>query len=263
MTIETGDSVSLKYVRALPDGTVFDTSHQGVAEVEGLVEAQSNRDYKPLAVEVSAGIAIEGLDEALADMSVGNGESIEIPPKKAYGEYGEDPVREYETEQLREVPDDKPEEDLYVQIQQGGLGKIIHTNDDMVRIDFNHELMGEALIFDVKILDANWIDLNRAAVLRFDPALLLLLAPLRDSIHCAPGKNQDRANARDAEADDEHGPEVEVIDVRVDGDATTCVLSFDERRETIHEGVVCPWPVAGVPIRGVPEDTIDRLSGRR
>ncbi|ELZ59223.1 MULTISPECIES: peptidylprolyl isomerase [unclassified Haloferax] len=155
MTIETGDSVSLEYVGTLPDGTVFDTSRQDVAEAEGLAEAQPDRDYEPLAVEVGAGTVIEGLDEALVGMSVGDEESIEIPPEKAYGEYDEDLIREHETEQLREVLGDEPEEGLYVQTQQGGLGEIVHADDDVVRIDFNHELAGETLVFDIEILDAN------------------------------------------------------------------------------------------------------------
>ncbi|KAB1189890.1 peptidylprolyl isomerase [Haloferax sp. MBLA0076] len=155
MTIESGDAVSLEYVGKLPDGTVFDTSRQDVAEEAGLAESQPDRDYEPLTVEVGAGTVIEGLDEALVGMEVGDEESIEIPPEKAYGEPSEDLVREHDTEQLREVLGDDPAVGMYVQTQQGGLGEIVDANDETVRIDFNHQLAGETLIFDVEILDAN------------------------------------------------------------------------------------------------------------
>ncbi|AFK21515.1 peptidylprolyl isomerase (plasmid) [Haloferax mediterranei ATCC 33500] len=155
MTIETGDTVSLEYVGRLTDGTTFDTSRQDVAEEEGLAEAQPDRDYEPLAVEVGAGTVIEGLDEGLVGMEVGDEESIEIPPEKAYGEPRDDLVQEHDPEQLREVLGGEPEEGMYVQTQQGGLGEIVHADDDVVRIDFNHELAGETLVFDIEILDAN------------------------------------------------------------------------------------------------------------
>ncbi|ELZ98135.1 peptidylprolyl isomerase FKBP-type [Haloferax mucosum ATCC BAA-1512] len=155
MTIETGDSVSLEYIGQLTDGTIFDTSRQDVAEDEGLAQSQPDRDYEPLAVEVGAGTVIEGLDEALVGMEVGDEERIEIPPEKAYGEPRDDLVQEHDFDELREVLGDDPEAGMYVQTQQGGLGEIIHVDDDVVRIDFNHELAGETLVFDVEILDAN------------------------------------------------------------------------------------------------------------
>ncbi|KAB1185175.1 MULTISPECIES: peptidylprolyl isomerase [Haloferax] len=154
MTIETGDAVSLEYVGKLPDGTVFDTSRPEVAEAEGLAEGQ-DREYEPLTVEVGAGTVIEGLDEALVGMDVGDEESIEIPPEKAYGQPSEDRIREHETAQLREILGDDPEVGMYVQTQQGGLGEIVHADDEIVRIDFNHQLAGETLIFDIEIVDAN------------------------------------------------------------------------------------------------------------
>ncbi|WP_416841639.1 FKBP-type peptidyl-prolyl cis-trans isomerase [Haloferax sp. DFSO52] len=155
MAIETGDAVSLEYVGKLTDGTIFDTSRPDVAEEAGLAEAQPDREYEPLTVEVGAGTVIEGLDEALVGMEVGDEEAIEIPPEKAYGEPSEDRIREHDTEQLRDILGDDPEEGMYVQTQQGGLGEIVHADDEVVRIDFNHELAGKTLVFDIEIVDAN------------------------------------------------------------------------------------------------------------
>ncbi|ELZ80381.1 MULTISPECIES: FKBP-type peptidyl-prolyl cis-trans isomerase [Haloferax] len=155
MTIATGDSVSLEYVGRLTDGTLFDTSRPDVAEESGLAEQQPDREYEPLTVEVGSGAVIEGLDEALVGMEVGDEETIEIPPEKAYGQPSEDMIQEHDTEELRQVLGDDPEAGMYVQTQQGGLGEIVHADDDVVRIDFNHELAGKTLEFEVEIIDVN------------------------------------------------------------------------------------------------------------
>ncbi|WP_396613534.1 peptidylprolyl isomerase (plasmid) [Haloferax sp. S1W] len=155
MTITTGDSVSLEYVGRLTDGTLFDTSRADVAEESGLAAQQPDRDYEPLTVEVGAGTVIEGLDEALVGMEEGDEETIEIPPEKAYGQPSEDMIREHGTDELREVLGDDPEVGMYVQTQQGGLGEIVHADEDTVRIDFNHELAGKTLEFEVEIIDVN------------------------------------------------------------------------------------------------------------
>jgi len=52
MSITTGDAVTLEYTGRLDDGTVFDTSRRSVAEETGLAEAQPDREYAPLTVEV-------------------------------------------------------------------------------------------------------------------------------------------------------------------------------------------------------------------
>jgi FKBP-type peptidyl-prolyl cis-trans isomerase 2 len=155
MTIETGDEVSLDYVGSLTDGTIFDTSREDVAQEAGLAEAQPDREYEPLAFEVGSGAVIEGLDEALVGMDVGDEESIEIPPEKAYGQPTDERIQEHDTAQLREVLGADPEVGMRVQTQSGGLGEIVHADDEVVRIDFNHELAGETLVFDVEIVDIN------------------------------------------------------------------------------------------------------------
>lgn len=63
MSITTGNSVTLEYTGRLDDGTVFDSSPESVAEEAGLGEAQPDREYTPLTVDVGAGQVIEGMEE--------------------------------------------------------------------------------------------------------------------------------------------------------------------------------------------------------
>jgi len=86
MTIATGDSVTLEYTGRLDDDTVFDTSRQSVAEKTGLAEAQPDREYAPLTVEIGDEQVIEGMEEGLIGLEAGATETLTIPPEKAYGE---------------------------------------------------------------------------------------------------------------------------------------------------------------------------------
>jgi FKBP-type peptidyl-prolyl cis-trans isomerase 2 len=156
MAITTGDTVTLEYVGRLDDGTVFDTSREDVATEEGLAQQQPDREYEPLTVEVGAGQLIEGLEEELVGMEVGDTETVTIPPEKAYGERTDERVAEYEAAEFDEMLQGADVvEGMHVQTQQGAPGEVVHVDDDVVRVDFNHELSGETLEFEVEILEVN------------------------------------------------------------------------------------------------------------
>jgi len=155
MTITTGDDVTFEYTGRLDDGTVFDSSRESVAEDAGLVEAQPDREYAPLTVEVGSGEVIEGMEEGLLGMAAGETETIEIPPEKAYGEWTEDHVQEFDTDELSEMLGQTPEEGAFLEAQNGQHGEIIHVDDETVRVDFNPDLAGETLEFEIEVVDVN------------------------------------------------------------------------------------------------------------
>jgi len=68
-TVQNGDTVSVHYTGKFPDGEVFDSS-EGKA---------------PLTFVAGAGQMIEGFDDAVLGMQVGEKKTIELPPEKAYG----------------------------------------------------------------------------------------------------------------------------------------------------------------------------------
>ena len=153
MAIESGSQVELEYVGRLTDGTVFDTSREAIAEEAGLAAEQPERDYAPLVVEVGNGRVIEGLEEALVGMEEGDSDTVTIEPNQAYGHYDEDQIQEFDADEFQEMlQGQEPEEGLHVQTQQGVFGEIVHVGPETVRVDFNHELAGETLEFEVEIL---------------------------------------------------------------------------------------------------------------
>jgi FKBP-type peptidyl-prolyl cis-trans isomerase 2 len=156
MTIAAGDSVTLEYTGLLDDGAVFDTSRESVAEEAGLAEANPDREYTPLTVEVGSEQVIEGMEEGLVGLEAGEQTTLSIPPEKAYGERSEENVREYETDNLREtLGGETPNEGAYLEAQNGQHGEIIHVDEETVRVDFNPELAGETLEFEIEILEVN------------------------------------------------------------------------------------------------------------
>jgi len=73
---QPGDMVSVEYTGKFEDGTVFDTS-----EGRG-----------PLQFQVGTGQMIQGFDEAVLGMKVGESKTVTLPPEKAYGEAGSPPI---------------------------------------------------------------------------------------------------------------------------------------------------------------------------
>ena len=156
MTIATGDSVTLEYTGRLDDETVFDTSREAVAEEAGLADAQPDREYAPLTVDIGAEQVIEGMEEGLIGLEAGETETLSIPPEKAYGERSEERIQEFETEELREMLGGQtPEEGSYLEAQNGQHGEVVHVDEDVVHVDFNPRLAGETLTFEIEVIDVN------------------------------------------------------------------------------------------------------------
>ncbi|MFB6281513.1 MAG: peptidylprolyl isomerase [Haloferacaceae archaeon] len=152
MPIETGDVVTIEYTGRLDDGTVFDTSRPAVAAEAGL-DADPD-ECEPLTAEVGAGRLIEGLEEALIGLSEGAETTVVVPPESAYGEWTEDLVEEFRTDDLRaETGGQELTEGAYLRGRQGERGEIVHVDDETVRVDFNPELADERLEFEIEVVD--------------------------------------------------------------------------------------------------------------
>ena len=154
MSIETGDSVTIEYVGRFEDGSVFDTSRYEVADEHGLVEAQETEedDYGPLSFTVGEGDVIEGLDEALVGMEDGETDTVTIPPEKGYGEFNPEWVREYDPQTFEGMVGNPPEVGMHVHAENGLHGDVTAVREDMVEVDFNHELADTTLVFEIEVV---------------------------------------------------------------------------------------------------------------
>ncbi|MFP4174374.1 MAG: peptidylprolyl isomerase [Halobacteriales archaeon] len=150
MAVTEGDTVKVEYVGKHEDGDVFDSSREDVA-VEAEI-AHPNREYEPLEFEVGAGEVVQGFDEGVVGMEEGETDEITVPPEKGYGERSEENVVEYDREEFRESLGEEPEVGMHIHTEQAH-GNIIEVEDDAVTVDFNHELAGETLVFEIEVVE--------------------------------------------------------------------------------------------------------------
>lgn len=161
MTISDGDVVEIEYTGRLEDGTLFDTSDRGLAEESGLAAEHPDRAYEPLTVNVGEGKVIEGLEEALRGLSEGESTAVQIPPEKAYGPYKQSRVAEYDRDAFEKMLSDHDmdgdlEIGFEVEGKESGLpGEVTEIRDDVVVVDYNHELSGETLEFEIDVIDVS------------------------------------------------------------------------------------------------------------
>ena len=154
MGISHGDSVTLNYVGRLADGSVFDTSEQSLAQQEGLLSENPGRAYRPLTVDVGDDSVIPGLQEALLGMEAGQQETVTIPPEQAYGHRTEERVGEYDRDAFEGMLGDRElTEGFEVEADSGLEGRVVDIGEETVTVDFNHELAGKTLTFELEILE--------------------------------------------------------------------------------------------------------------
>ena len=154
VSIEPGDRVRLSYVGRFEDGTVFAASKPAVAAEHGLATPPDDEsEASPLSFTVGRGDVIAGLDEAVVGLEPGAAATVTIPPADAYGEYDPEKVREYDPTTFSEMVGSPPEIGHHVEAQNGLHGDVTAITDSSVEVDFNHELAGKTLVFEIRILD--------------------------------------------------------------------------------------------------------------
>lgn len=148
--MEEGDLILVDYVGKTPDGEIFDLSSEERAREEGVYSDQV--DYQPIPVLIGSGYVIEGLEEVVEDMEVGERrEDIEIPSEKAYGSRDSDKIQTYPEREFN-----KQDVNVRVgdQIMVGNRkGKVLSKGSGRVRVDFNHPLSGKDLVYEVEVLE--------------------------------------------------------------------------------------------------------------
>jgi len=149
--IEEGDRVRLDYVGRFEDGTVFATSRPAVAEEHGLLPPGEG-DPAPLSFTVGANEVIDGLETAVLGMTAGGEATVRVPPAEAYGEHDPDRVREYDPEAFEAMVGEPPEIGTHVEAKNDLHGDVTAITDESVQVDFNHELAGRTLVFDIEVL---------------------------------------------------------------------------------------------------------------
>ena len=137
--VKAGHKVRVHYIGKLESGEEFDSS--------------AGRD--PLEFEVGSGQVIKGFDNGVLEMKVGEKKSIVIQPDDAYGQRRDDflvdvPISEFPQNITPELG-----QELQLNQPDGSAVnvRIVDVDDENVRLDANHPLAGEILVFEVELVD--------------------------------------------------------------------------------------------------------------
>lgn len=137
--VRKGDNVKVHYKGTLADGTVFDSS-------EG---------KEPLEFAVGSGQVIQGFDEAMIGMKVGESKVVNIPVEKAYGMRDEAMVMTVPVDQV--PPDLDPE--VGMRLEMGGVNGelirvvVVEIDENNIILDANPPLAGEELTFSIELTE--------------------------------------------------------------------------------------------------------------
>lgn len=126
-----GDTVGVFYTGTLDDGEQFD----------------SNVGRDPLTFVVGSGQVISGFDDAVRGLKVGESITVRLEPAEAYGERN--------PELIIEVPRDGTEPEFEAGDQAFFNNQpvtIVEVREDVIVIDANPRLAGEALTFEIELV---------------------------------------------------------------------------------------------------------------
>lgn len=123
-----------------------------VLSVEGEI-VDSSAGEGPLEYVHGNGDIIEGLEEEMMGLKVGDKKSVHIKAELAYGPYQEEALAEVPISQFDRQEDFEIGEEVHVEIDDEDVPAIvIGIEGDQVKLDFNHPLAGKDLDFEIEIV---------------------------------------------------------------------------------------------------------------
>lgn len=150
--VKEGDAVEVKYVGRLNASEVFDSNVESVAVNCNIYKTFV--DYNTgLPFTVGEKKVIQGFENGVLGMKVGETKTVNIPSAEAYGEYDPQLVQDIEMDKLPPKDGDYKMGDVLGTIY--GPAKIVAIKDNMVSLDLNSELAGKDLTFDITIVSIN------------------------------------------------------------------------------------------------------------
>ena len=150
MAVNNGDFVRVNFTGKIKEtDDVFDTTYDEIAQEAGIFEG--NKNYKAIPIVVGGNHLLPAIEEAIIGLEEGETKHVEVDCDNAFGPRDPKmiqlvPMREFKKQGMTPVPG--------MRIQsEGSTGKILTVNGGRVKVDFNHELAGKDLIYDVEVTE--------------------------------------------------------------------------------------------------------------
>lgn len=137
-----GKNVKAHYRGTLDDGTQFDSSYDR---------------GEPIEFTCGAGQMIPGFDAAVQDMKPGEKKTVRLEPADAYGEHNDELVIEIPREQAPGMEQISVGDKV---VLRGPSGQpvpvtVAQVSPAKIVVDANHELAGQALTFEIELVEVS------------------------------------------------------------------------------------------------------------
>lgn len=136
---KNGDTVKVHYTGKLEDGTEFDTSLAG----------------DPLQFTLGENQVISGFEQAIVGMSLGESKTATLSAEQAYGPHRTEMVMVVDRDRFPDHIDPVVGQRLELrQPDDQTIGvNVTEVSEASVTLDANHPLAGQALIFDIELVE--------------------------------------------------------------------------------------------------------------
>lgn len=139
LRVRRGDTVSVDYFVWLDDGSLVDAS----------------TDAEPLVFTAGRHSVIEGLEDMVLGMTVGESKTERVPPERMFGPYRAELTYQVDKEWLT-AQHIRPTIGLTLELQKAEEG-VVHMvvtgcDNDRVTLDANHRLAGRHLVLQLEVL---------------------------------------------------------------------------------------------------------------
>jgi FKBP-type peptidyl-prolyl cis-trans isomerase SlpA len=118
---------------------------------------ESSFDEDPVEITMGHGDISEGMELALYGLKEGDSQTLTLTPDQGFGARDEDNIHDMP---LSDFPEELPPEVGFSYSFESPEGEeipgtVIELGDDTAKVDFNHPLAGQEIVFTVDILGVN------------------------------------------------------------------------------------------------------------
>lgn len=137
--ITDGSKVDLHFEVSLENGTVIDSTFDRPA---------------PVSLVIGDGSLLEGFEKVLMNLQAGDIRTAHLSPDEAFGQHNPDNVQTFSHAQFA-TAGGLPEVGTMMEFADKGnstlVGVVSEVTDDEIKVDFNHPLAGQNILFKVQI----------------------------------------------------------------------------------------------------------------
>lgn len=137
--ITQGSLVELYFEVSLENGTVIDSTFERSI---------------PVSLIVGDGNLLEGFEKVLLNLQAGDIRTAHLSPDEAFGKWNADNVQTFSTTQFA-MTGSTPQQGMLIEFEDKGkntlAGVVTSIQGDEIKVDFNHPLAGQNILFKVQI----------------------------------------------------------------------------------------------------------------